>query len=81
MLLGEDVKNSSQIGVINDFDRVYVQTGTFSFAEGSFREHVLRINKNEPTRGIRIAILKGGDLISGRHQITQKSPTCLIGSK
>jgi sulfite reductase (ferredoxin) len=49
MLLGEDVKNSSQIGVINDFDRVYVQTGTFSFAEGSFREHVLRINKNEPT--------------------------------
>ncbi len=49
MLLGEDVKNSSQIGVINDFDRVYVQTGTFSFEEGSFREHVLRINKNEPT--------------------------------
>ncbi|MDZ7606615.1 MAG: nitrite reductase [Cyclobacteriaceae bacterium] len=48
MLLGEDVKNSSQIGVINDFDRLYVETGSFSFAEGSFREHVLRINKFEP---------------------------------
>lgn len=50
LLLGEDVKNNTQIAVINDFDRLFVDKGLFSFAEGSFKEHVLRINKNEPTK-------------------------------
>ncbi len=62
MLLGEDVKNSSQIGVINDFDRVFVHTGTFSFAEGSFREHVLRINKNEPTEAFALQYFQDASL-------------------
>lgn len=50
LLLGEDVKNNTQIAVINDFDRLFVEKGLFSFDEGSFKEHVLRINKNEPTK-------------------------------
>jgi len=49
MLLGENVKNNSQIAVINDFDRIFVENGEFSFDEGSFYEHVLQINKHEPT--------------------------------
>ena len=49
MLLGEDVKNNSQIAVIRDFDKLFVATGEFSFAEGTFEDHVLRINKNEPS--------------------------------
>ncbi len=49
-MLGEDVKNNTQIAVINDFDRLFVEKGLFSFDEGSFKEHVLRINKNEPTK-------------------------------
>jgi sulfite reductase (ferredoxin) len=49
MLLGENVKNSSQMSVINDFDRLFVETGMFEFAEGLFKEHVLQINKHEPT--------------------------------
>lgn len=48
MLLGENVKNSSQMSVIQDFDRIFVEPGTFKFAEGSFKEHVLQINKHEP---------------------------------
>jgi sulfite reductase (ferredoxin) len=49
MLLGEDVKNSNHIGIINDFDKIYVESGTLTFAEGSFKEHVLQIKHNEPT--------------------------------
>jgi len=48
MLLGENVKNSTQMSVIMDFDRIFVDTGIFTFEEGSFREHVLQINKLEP---------------------------------
>ena len=49
MLIGENVKNSSQMSVINDFDKLFVNTGIFSFPEGSFKEHVMQINKHEPT--------------------------------
>lgn len=48
MLLGENVKNSTQMSVIKDFDRIFVETGIFTFEEGSFREHVLQMNKHEP---------------------------------
>jgi sulfite reductase (ferredoxin) len=50
MLLGEDVKNSSHMSVISDFDRLFVQKGVFTFDEGSFKDHVLQINKHEPTK-------------------------------
>lgn len=48
LLLGKDIKPSTQIQVMNDFQREFVDTGLFAF-EGGFREHVLRINKNEPS--------------------------------
>lgn len=48
LLLDRDIKPSTQHQVINDFQRLFVDTGTFAF-EGGFREHVLRINKNEPS--------------------------------
>jgi sulfite reductase (ferredoxin) len=50
MLLGENVKNNSQIAVINDFDKIFVEAGVFSFAEGSFKEHVLEMKNHEPTK-------------------------------
>jgi sulfite reductase (ferredoxin) len=50
ILLGENVKNNSQIAVINDFDRIFVEQEAFTFPEGSFREHVLQIKNHEPTR-------------------------------
>ena len=50
MLLGENVKNNSQMSVINDFDRLLVESGAFSFAEGTFKDHVLQINKHEPSK-------------------------------
>lgn len=50
LLLGEGTKNNTQMTVINDFDKLFVEKGLFTFEEGSFKEHVLRINKNEPTK-------------------------------
>jgi sulfite reductase (ferredoxin) len=48
MLLTMDIKPSTQIQTLNDFQQQYVATGLFSF-EGSFKDFVLRINKNEPS--------------------------------
>lgn len=56
LLLGRDIKPSTQIQVMNDFQRVFVDTGAFAF-EGGFREHVLRINKNEPSASFAAAFL------------------------
>jgi sulfite reductase (ferredoxin) len=50
MLLGENVKNNSQIAVINDFDKFFVEQGAFSFSEGSFKDHVLQMRNHEPSR-------------------------------
>jgi sulfite reductase (ferredoxin) len=49
MLLGENVKNNTQMAVINDFDQIFVDRGDFSFDGGSFKEFVLQINKHEPS--------------------------------
>jgi len=62
MLLGENVKNNSHVSVIKDFDRIFVDAGVFNFVEGSFKEHVLQINKNEPSKEFAEAFLKQANL-------------------
>ncbi|AZQ61439.1 nitrite reductase [Flammeovirga pectinis] len=47
LLLDKKVKLNSQATVINRFAEHYDER--FNFAEGTFVDHVLRINKNEPT--------------------------------
>jgi sulfite reductase (ferredoxin) len=48
LLLSKDVKPSTQIQTLNDFQKHFVETGIIPF-EGSFPEFVLRINKHEPS--------------------------------
>lgn len=48
LLLTKDIKPSTHIQTINDFQTHFVDTGIFSFESG-FKEYVLRINKNEPS--------------------------------
>jgi sulfite reductase (ferredoxin) len=48
MLLTNDIKPSTQIQTLNDFQQHFVSTGLINVA-ADFKEHVLRINKNEPT--------------------------------
>lgn len=48
LLLTRDIKPSTQIQVINDFQKTFEGTGLIP--EGDFREFVLRINKNEPAK-------------------------------
>ena len=49
LLLDKKVKCNTQTGIIDDFDKHLVETGEFEFAP-SFREFVLRINDNEPSK-------------------------------
>jgi len=54
MLLTNDIKPATQIQTLNDFQEHYVKTGLINNAE-DFKEHVLRINKNEPTEQFALA--------------------------
>ncbi len=48
LLLSREIKPSTQIQTLNDFQHHFVDSGAFPFV-GDFKEHVLRINKHEPT--------------------------------
>ena len=48
LLLDKQVHCNTQHGILNDFDKHFVSTGEFIFPAG-FREHVLQVNKLEPT--------------------------------
>ncbi len=48
LLLTSDVRPSTQIQTMLDFQKHFVDTGEIT-SLGDFKEHVLRINKNEPT--------------------------------
>jgi sulfite reductase (ferredoxin) len=47
LLLDREVTTNSQISIINDFDKHFVQTGIFTF-DPDFKTHVLRINQHLP---------------------------------
>jgi sulfite reductase (ferredoxin) len=48
LLLAKGLGANTQIGIINDFDKNFVQDGTFTF-DPDFRTHVMQINQNEPS--------------------------------
>lgn len=47
LLLAEDIKCNTHIGIIQDFDRHWVETGRFVL-EDSFADLVLQVNKKKP---------------------------------
>lgn len=49
LLLGKDVRPSTQIQTLNDFQTHFVNEGSMGVPTQDFKEFVLRINKNEPT--------------------------------
>ncbi len=48
LLLDKEVQCNTQIGIINDFETHFAETGLFTSVP-SFKEYVLRINKYEPS--------------------------------
>jgi sulfite reductase (ferredoxin) len=56
LLLSRDIRPSTQIQTILDFQREFVATGLFQIED--FKELVLRINKNEPTEEFAIEYLE-----------------------
>jgi sulfite reductase (ferredoxin) len=49
LLLTKDIKPSTQYQTINDFQKIFVESGEFDLPY-NFKEQVFQINKNEPTR-------------------------------
>jgi sulfite reductase (ferredoxin) len=49
LLLGKSVPTNTQHGIINDFDKNFVETKEIT-VDGTFKEFVLQINQNEPSR-------------------------------
>ncbi len=48
LLLDKNINSSTQTGIIKEFDAQYVEKGEFTL-DGTFRDLVLQINKNEPS--------------------------------
>ena len=48
LLLDKEISSSTQIGIINEFDKSFVESGDMQLGQ-SFADLVLQINKNEPT--------------------------------
>lgn len=57
LLLTNEVRPSTQIQVLRDFQKHFVDTGEFTFDQ-SFVDHVLRINKQEPNEAFASEFLK-----------------------
>ena len=49
LLLTRDVKPSTQYQVMNDFQKVFIEAGLMDIGS-NFKEYLLRINKNEPSK-------------------------------
>jgi len=48
LLLADDIKCNTQVGILNDFQETFVESGRFSF-DGNFKETVLNLKNNIPT--------------------------------
>ncbi len=67
ILLTNEVRPSTQIQVLRDFQKHFVDTGEFSFNQ-SFIEYVLRISKEEPTEVFAAQFLKDSfNFLEGVH--------------
>lgn len=60
LLLGKSVPTNTQHGIINDFDKFFVETNEIK-VPGTFKEFVLQINQNEPSREFAEKFLKESD--------------------
>jgi len=49
MLTMEGINCNTQMGILNDFDKHYIQTGKFAF-KGVFAEEVVEVNNTEPSK-------------------------------
>ncbi len=56
LLLVREIKPSTQIQTILDFQREFIDTGSFEFS-GNFKDYVLSINKNEPSDSFALSYL------------------------
>lgn len=72
LLLGEGVSCNTQTGIINDFDKYFVETGKWPI-DGGFKELVLQINQHEPSESFAKAYHKqAADFYQQAHALRQQ---------
>jgi sulfite reductase (ferredoxin) len=72
LLLGEGVNCNTQTGIINDFDKYFVETGKWPI-DGGFKELVLQINQHEPSESFAKAYHKqAADFYQQAHALRQQ---------
>lgn len=65
LLLGSGLKTNTQNDIINDFEKHFVEAGKV-YVEGTFREFVLQINKQEPSKLFAKNFLKDAENFIGQ---------------
>lgn len=72
LLLSEDVTVNTQISILRSFDEHFVNKGVIAF-EGSFEEHVLQVNQQEPTESFAAHYIQSAsDFMEKVKQIREK---------
>ncbi|GAA3924391.1 nitrite reductase [Chitinophaga oryziterrae] len=72
LLLGEGVNCNTQTGIINDFDKHFIETGKWPI-DGGFKELVLQINQHEPSESFAKAYHKqAADFYQQAHALRQQ---------
>ncbi|MCF6296730.1 MAG: nitrite reductase [Flavobacteriaceae bacterium] len=60
VLIAEEIKTNTQVGIIKDFDTHFVETGIISL-KNSFSSLVYQINKNKPSKEFAIQYLENAE--------------------
>lgn len=72
LLLSESKKSNTQMDIIRAFDTHFVETNVLPL-EGGFEQHVLRINKHEPTKEFATDyIASAAEFLKNIHQVRDK---------
>lgn len=71
LLLGKGVPTNTHHGIINDFDKQFLENGEIKI-EGTFKEFILQINKNEPSKQFASSYLNDAKLFLEKTKQTRK---------
>lgn len=81
LLTAKDIATNSQHGIVGDFDRNFVETGEINFTD-SFKNMVMSINKNEPTKAFAESYLSHAkNFLSLAFEIRKNAQTDAVAGK
>lgn len=64
LLISENKKTNTQVGIINQFDELFVATGKISINTTTFPDYVYQINRNKPSEAFAASYLENAKALS-----------------